>query len=427
MRNEKPILVLDGHTNHALACVRSLGRAGFPMLVASTRWRPLAAWSRYCRDAFLLSGETVQSFSALRFWARGWGAQIVLPLTERACVLCNLERDAWEAAGIRVGCGPPEMLQRAFDKALTFEAAAQCEVRAPLTVAPTSLAEAHAAVEQLGFPCVVKPRFSHAWDGAAFAPNRSCAYPSSREQLEAAVLSRVQGECWPLLQQYVPGDGKGVFALCDQGRVVAWFAHQRLRDTRPTGSGSSLRRSIVLDPRLREPAQRLLSALSWHGPAMVEFRDDGVQPPCLMEVNGRFWTSLQLAVDSGVDFPAQWVAVLRGESPGEPAAYEDGVILRWLWGDMKRLLCILTGPPAGFTGPYPTRIEGFREIFGRQPAGTRLEMWRRDDPWPALGEWLEGLRDLVDQPRKTHRPGEHSASQRSGSHRLPISDRKPEA
>ena len=38
---------------------------------------------------------------------------------------------------------------------------------------------------------------------------------------------------------------------------------------------------------------------------MVEFKldaRDGVAK--LMEINGRFWGSLQLAVDAGVDFPA---------------------------------------------------------------------------------------------------------------------------
>src|SRR2546422_7527370 len=62
----------------------------------------------------------------------------------------------------------------------------------------------------------------------------------------------------------------------------------RSRDVRPAGSGSSLRRSIALDPRLQQPAERLLAEMRWHGPAMVEFRDDGQGEPWLMEVNGRF-------------------------------------------------------------------------------------------------------------------------------------------
>ena len=39
------VLVLDAHTNQALACVRSLGRAGHEVFVASHRALPLAAWS----------------------------------------------------------------------------------------------------------------------------------------------------------------------------------------------------------------------------------------------------------------------------------------------------------------------------------------------------------------------------------------------
>ena len=57
------VLVLDGHTNQALACVRSLGRAGATVFVASPEPFPLAGWSRYCRSRFRQSGETVAAFA----------------------------------------------------------------------------------------------------------------------------------------------------------------------------------------------------------------------------------------------------------------------------------------------------------------------------------------------------------------------------
>jgi PleD family two-component response regulator len=44
------ILILDGQTNQALACVRSLGKAGYEVNVASHQRMPLSAWSRYCSD-----------------------------------------------------------------------------------------------------------------------------------------------------------------------------------------------------------------------------------------------------------------------------------------------------------------------------------------------------------------------------------------
>lgn len=409
--------MLDGQTNQALACVRSLGRAGYRVLVASQRRWPLAAWSRYSRGGFRLPGQTVAAFARLRAWAERQRVDVVLPLTERACVLCNAERGAWEAAGITVGCGPDVMLLPAFDKARTIERASRCGVAIPPTRAPDSLAAARLAAEAVGFPCVVKPRFSNAWDGSGFLPDLGTAYVARQEDLDAAVQVRRQGAHWPLIQGFVPGQGKGVFALCDRGQVTAWFAHERLRDVRPSGSGSSLRRSVALSARLRDPAARLLADLEWHGPAMVEFRDDGTGPPCLIEVNGRFWGSLELAVRSGVDFPNLWAGLLHGERVEAPADYQTGVTLRWLWGDVKRLLYILAGPPPGCPEPYPGLLEGLREVLGRQPAGTASETWSADDPWPAAGEWIQGIGELagVMRSRVTRRVSGARAAGPSGN------------
>jgi predicted ATP-grasp superfamily ATP-dependent carboligase len=317
----------------------------------------------------------------------------VFPLTERSCTLCALSRDAWERAGIIVGCAPLEILRRAFDKRETLRQAEAAGVRVPLTIAPASLTEARAAGAQVGFPCVIKPRFSHAWTGDRFLPDLGCAYAATATDLDRAVLSRRQDDRWPLVQAYVPGRGKGVFALCDRGRVLAWFAHERLRDVRPSGSGSSLRRSIPLPSRLRAPAERLLAAMEWHGPAMVEFREVEGEEPVLMEVNGRFWTSLQLAIEAGVDFPALWLSVLRGDPIERPEPYAEGVTVRWLWGDVKRFLYVLAGPPHGYAQPYPSVWQGARDLLGRS-SGSRLEVWQRTDPWPAVGEWVQGAREL---------------------------------
>ena len=420
MTTRPRVLVLDGHTNQALACVRSLGRAGHEVFVASHRRWPLAAWSRYCRGGFRLTGETREAFAALRAWAVHRRIGMVMPLTERACLLCNSERGAWEAVGTVVGCGPDAMLRRAFDKAQTLAQAAACGVAIPPTRTPDSLEAARAAAAAVGFPCVVKPRFSNPWDGARFLPTRGPVYLSGPANLEAVILTRKQGEYWPLVQAYVPGQGKGAFALCDHGRVVAWFAHERLRDVRPSGSGSSLRRSVALDQRLREPAERLLATLVWHGPAMVEFRDDGLHPPWLMEVNGRFWGSLELAIQAGADFPALWAAILCGQSVEPVGCYREGVTVRWLWGDVKRFLHILRGPPPGYPGRYPGVWQGLRELLGPQPAGTRLEVWDRRDPLPAVAEWVEGFRDLLAAAGSDKRTAPARQSQAAVAHGTPV-------
>lgn len=403
MNSRECVLVLDGQTNQALASARSLGRAGYDVLVASTRRRPLAAWSRFSRGRFRLAGETAPAFAELRAWARTHGVNVVLPLTERACILCNLEREQWEAAGITVGSAPDELLRLAFDKAQTVEIARHSGVAVPPTRAPGSLNEARAAAQEIGFPCVVKSRYSNAWDGTRFLSDPGTTYVREPAELDAAIEQHRQGDHWPLIQGFVPGQGKGVFALFDGGRPVAWFAHERLRDVRPSGSGSSLRRSAPLDPRLLGPAERLLTAMTWHGPAMVEFRDDGKSDPVLMEVNGRFWGSLQLAVSAGADFPQWWVAILRGRSVDRRSGYATGLTLRWVWGDVKRFLYILAGAPPSYPGRYPTIAQGLRELLGPQPRGTRSETWEPGDRWPALGEWVQGMAELLEGRRAAPR------------------------
>ncbi len=421
------VLVLDGQTNQALACVRSLGRAGNDVFVAATRRRPLSAWSRFARGRFLLSGESLEAFAALRRWAVTRHVSLVLPLTERSCVLCNLDRSAWEAAGITVGSAPADLLAVAFDKARTFELAARSGVAIPPTRVPTTLAEARMAAADVGFPCVVKSRFSNAWDGTRFLPDPGTSYVRNAAELDAAVALHRQGEHWPLIQGFVPGQGKGVFALFESGRPIAWFAHERLRDVRPSGSGSSLRRSAPLEPRLLEPAEQLLAAMAWHGPAMVEFRDDGVHPPALMEVNGRFWGSLQLAVSAGADFPLWWAAILRGRPVERRAGYATGVTVRWLWGDIKRFLYILAGAPPGYPERYPTVWQGLRELLGRQPTGTRSETWQPDDRWPALGEWVQGLGELFARRKRSRASGQPAVAPAPLPEAVPVAASSPAA
>lgn len=321
-------------------------------------------------------------------------------------MLLNAERARWEAAGITVGCAPAERLLAAFDKAATVGAAAACGVRAPRTVVPASREECALAAATVGFPCVVKSRLSYVWDGSRVRPKADLAFLTRPEDLDAVLAAHPPGEPWPIFQEVVRGRGCGVFGLCDDGRVVAWFAHEALRHVRPMATPSTLRRSAPLDPRLREPAERLLSHMRWHGPVMVEFLD-GEGGPWLMEVNGRFWNSLALAVAAGVDFPLLWVRLLTGEPVTSGPAYREGVTVRWLWGDVKRALgaILVDGPPVMLR---PTAWRTVRDVFHRSPRGTRFEMWDPADPWPAVGEWVEAMREVwgwVGRQRSPARPG----------------------
>jgi predicted ATP-grasp superfamily ATP-dependent carboligase len=164
----------------------------------------------------------------------------------------------------------------------------------------------------------------------------------------------------------------------NRGRLRAAFAHRRLREKPPSGGVSVLSESVALDPQLLAQSERILEALKWHGVAMVEFkRDSRDGVPKLLEINGRFWGSLQLAVDAGVDFPALLYR-LAVEGDVEPVFdYEVGVRLRWWLGSVDWLL--LRSRETG-------RLRAVREFLRPVGRRTRGEVLRRDDPVPAALE-----------------------------------------
>jgi len=168
----------------------------------------------------------------------------------------------------------------------------------------------------------------------------------------------------------------------NRGRLRAAFAHRRIREKPPSGGVSVLSESVGLDPQLLEYAERMLEALKWHGVAMVEFKRDardGVSK--LLEINGRFWGSLQLAVDSGVDFPYLLYRLAIDGDIDPVFTYRVGVRLRWWLGDLDWLLLRLQEK-----GGLARRLGAIPEFL--RPAGrtARAEVYRRDDPAPAIRE-----------------------------------------
>jgi predicted ATP-grasp superfamily ATP-dependent carboligase len=235
-------------------------------------------------------------------------------------------------------------------------------------------------------PAVVKPSRSVPL-GTARPRKVAAAHVGTHAEL-IDVLHETPAESFPLLvQQRVTGAGIGVFFLVWDGRVVARFAHRRLREKPPTGGVSVLSESVVAPAELDAAALRLLEPASWRGVAMVEFKvDDATGTPFLMEINARVWGSLQLAIDAGVDFPRLLVDCALGHPPAEPVVGRAGHRLRWWFGDLDHLIIRVKRE----RGVRP-RLAAFATfLFGGR--GARNEVFRADDWRPALRETIDWIR-----------------------------------
>ena len=178
-----------------------------------------------------------------------------------------------------------------------------------------------------------------------------------------------------LLQERVVGPGVGIFLLIWDGVLRATFAHRRLREKPPSGGVSVYRESIAADPALVERSRQLLAHFGWQGVAMVEYKvDERTGIPVLMEINGRFWGSLQLAVDAGVDFPRLLIDCAEGKPTRRTRRrITVGSRLRWWWGDVDQLLLRLRhsgadlGLPDGVARPPDVARRVHERVSGRRP------------------------------------------------------------
>jgi predicted ATP-grasp superfamily ATP-dependent carboligase len=382
------VLVTDADSTKALAVVRALGPTMEVWTASETRF-PLAAWSRHSTKHVVCRTRPDEFARSILELCTKNEIDVVVPPEERTSFLLARERERFVNAGVVLTAAPLATLEIAMDKARTIDAARAAGVPVPKTATITNLGEASATARELGYPIVLKPRFSHYWEGDRFVSTDGVRYASSESELLEALEKLPKDAPLPLLQEFVAGRGLGIFLLLGaDGSVRAEFAHERLRDLRPTGSGSVLRRSVAVDPHLRELATRLLRHIGWRGAAMVEFRsDERDDRPKLMEINGRLWGSLQLATDSGVNFPRLLVEdALGGGASNHVGTFQTGVVVRWWLGDLARLFRILRGRPAGYTGTFPTPLAAIWEFLGPQPRGTRAEILRWSDPLPAVGE-----------------------------------------
>jgi predicted ATP-grasp superfamily ATP-dependent carboligase len=143
-----------------------------------------------------------------------------------------------------------------------------------------------------------------------------------------------------MIQEKVIGPGTGLFTLFQDGRHLALFSHQRLREKPPSGGVSVVCESVALDGEMVDAAQKLLAAVDWQGIAMVEFKRDIRDGKAkLMEINGRFWGSLQLAIASGIDFPVLFLRQLTQSVQKKEVedSYRTGLRMKWFLGTLDHL------------------------------------------------------------------------------------------
>ena len=324
------VLLTDASYKHTLAAARALAAHGIEVHTCSCREHALSFYSKAVRKSFLLpDAEAVRPFlKAVQTLDRREAYDVILPISDAAwrSILLNGRSELLA----KIPSPPLNSYEIARDKAKTLALAKTVGVGIPETVFPE---DPESLIGKLRFPVIAKPAVATGKVKIIFREN------------EAKALRKDNAESRYLIQERIRGDGYGFFALFKKGAMKSFFMHKRIREVPPTG-GSSSAAEATYDPELLEAGSKLLERLHWHGVAMVEFkRDDATGEFKLIEINPKFWGTLDLPIASGIDFPHLAVQLVTLGELAERRRYEW---MRYCWfpDDLRHLRCAPSSLPS---------------------------------------------------------------------------------
>ncbi|MGA3372000.1 MAG: ATP-grasp domain-containing protein [Terracidiphilus sp.] len=331
---QRKVLVLDADSAAGLETVQSLGRNGCIVDALSLRPEQSRRRSRFIRRQIELSPAEDGGIRQLVELFLTGNYDLIVPSTEVA-LLELLSPQIPEDMYRRAILAPRVSVQTALNKQAVWDLARSVGVLVPASEIVSSSSAPPAA-----FPVVLKPVFSKE-NSSRVVREFNVTIARNLSQWRTA-LESTYSDIPVQQQQYIAGKGVGVEMLFERGTPRWAFVHERVHEFPLTGGGSSYRVSLEMNDALVQCATSLLSALQWHGVAMVEFKITSGGEAYLMEINPRLWGSLALAIDCGVDFPAGLLCLATGQPLPPQPKYRAGYFTRdirrdilWLAANLK--------------------------------------------------------------------------------------------
>jgi protein-tyrosine-phosphatase/predicted ATP-grasp superfamily ATP-dependent carboligase len=369
-----------------LSVIRSLGRGGIEV---HTAWHPPrigALWSRYVVRTHQLpqyQGDDGRWKAALIGLMERERFDLVIPCTDPSLIPLQIHRSELEAHG-RIYLLGDDAFRLASDKLEANRLARTLGVSLPRELVISRLDQIDEVHDELPLPLVLKPQWSY--DRIAVGRRQSVRFVNSWDDLERGLREMLAAG--PVaVQEFFQGRGVGVELLLCEGEPLLEFQHVRLHEPVRGGAGS-YRESRALTPELRDAAVALLKAVHYTGVAMVEFK---VNPQTgqwiFIEVNGRFWGSLPLAIAAGADFPLALFQLLVDGQRIFDRKYRVGLRCRSWGGDLWWLTSSRRASRSDSSLPSILFWQfGLEALASLITFRERSDTFALDDPGPAIAE-----------------------------------------
>lgn len=325
-QKSKKVFILGEDTRSFLTVVRSLGRKGLDIHVGSNNFDEISLYSKYINEIHTLPSpknadnwrkEVTKILKIQKF-------DLVIPTNDPNIILCQKYRYELEQY-CRLYLLDENSYITTKDKMKTYTLARSLNINVPKSILVNNDINYTNILENFEFPIMLKPISS--FDENNLLSKQYVKKINNEDELKLQLNSMLTTSP-VLIQEYFNGIGVGLEILSHKGKILTKFQHIRIHEPRD-GGGSTYRKSVSVDNQLLDSAKKIMAALNYTGVAMIEYKVDYEKNKwTLIEINGRFWGSLPLAVSSGIDFPYYLYQMIVEEKENFPQKYKENIYCR---------------------------------------------------------------------------------------------------
>ena len=380
-----PVIVLGGDAN-ALSIARSLGADGVRVYAigdpaAHTRY------SRYCEWLAVPAGDNYED---------AWTAYLLGPDSEplRGAVLLAASDAAIEIIGtfreqlaekFRLDDSNTSAQLCMLNKLCTYQKARDAGVPTPRFWVVSARNECLLQEQELPYPIIVKPVFSHVFDDRF---GRKFFLARNPDELRASLQTMHEAGIEALLMEMIPGPDDRLcsyYTYLDESSDPLFHFTKRIIRRFPANMGAACYHVTDWIPEVRDLALKLFKYVGLRGLANAEFkRDERDGLLKLIECNARFTAANCLVAKSGIDLGRFVYNRIVGRPQPAVEPYAIGMRLWYPVEDFQSFLELRRSGAIRF-GDWIASI-AHRQMF---------PYFRWDDPVPTLVSGCRRLKNRV--------------------------------
>ncbi len=317
------ILVTTGSWNASLIVMESLAKQGHNIYLLDQDPYSAGFHSKYCKEGILTPVESTgsQYVDAVADIVRSRHFDLLIPTSDLSTEFLSAYRER-VLPHVPMLLPSKELIELARFKDKAYHFALQNDITIPQTYFPKSLNDVSRLAKDLIFPCVVKKSRGTA--------NKGNAYIDNKGKLIDYYEHLIPEDGWPMIQEFVKGEFYGFLAVADQGELLDCLMFKA--EQRYATGGTALYCCSIDDEKFLNTTRRIVKLLNWTGAINMDFIRGQDGRWRFLEINPRLSGSMPFAYKLGVDLPAVYLALARGQAPKkfERIHYKPGIVFRFV-------------------------------------------------------------------------------------------------